>query len=73
VDFACPLGITGVVALALKLAAEIEQFDYVYATLRALSLEKTVCFWGVAHGFGWLFDGRRNSRFNNMSMNMRRR
>ncbi len=30
-------------------------------------------FWGVAHGFGWLFDGRRNSRFNNMSMNMRRR
>jgi hypothetical protein len=38
------------VALSLHLAAEIEQFDYVYATLRALSFKQAICFWGVTHG-----------------------
>jgi hypothetical protein len=51
VYFACPFGITGVVAFSLQFTAEIEELDYVYAALSALSFKQAVCFWG-AHGFG---------------------
>ena len=47
----CPLAVTGLVAFALHLAAEMNKFGPFISVAVVAFSEQAVCFWGVAHGF----------------------